>query len=282
MCAACKPTFVQQVNEGAFDWSPDSQALANGELGVRQIFSLSWKICLQDWFKIIVLMALVTIPCHFILMKFDYGEDANFQQMARYFKVNQALETVIGVLASLGIAFIAKRRLAGEEVTFTDSLMHALRRWPAGIWTGFLASFVIGLLTLAFVIPGIMWWVYYGMTATIVSLRDLSGPAALAESKRLVRDRWWRVFGRLIALGAVPTLLAVITGIGMEFLPNDQVFNFASSLLISIPLGFYAVGNAVMFLNLEAITPLPVTPPPLPTPVQEMRPEAPKSTEYDY
>ena len=282
VCAACKPTFVQQVNEGAFDWSPDSRLVEGRELGLKEIFSLSWKVCLQDWFKILVLMALVTIPSHLILLKFDYGEDASIQEISRYFKMNQLLETVVGVFATLGIALIVQRRLSGEDVSLTDAFIHAIRRWLPGIWTGFLSSFVIGLLLLALVVPGIIWWVYYCMIAPIVSLRELSGSRALAESKSLVRGRWWRVFGRILAITAAPSLLAIITGIGMTFLPDDNAFNFASSLFAAIPFGFYAVGITVLFLNLDAITARPVDPAPIATPVGEVPPKASNSPDYDY
>ncbi len=257
ICAACKPTLLRQITEGTLDWTSRLRSMSETELGLGSIFALSWRVFCQDWLKMVVLIAAVAIPMHFILLPFDYGEGAPSREVIRYFKVNQLLENVLGVIAALGIAYIVQERTSGRKASLAGIFSHAMRRWLPGAWTQFLASFAVGLLLLAFIVPGVIFFVYYTFTASVVSLCDLSGSPALDYSKRLVRGRWWRVAGKMLALFAVPALPSAIFAVGIGLLPQTHWLDLLSSFMVAVPFAFSSAGTTVLFLNLDAITDSP-------------------------
>ena len=201
-----------------------------------------------------VLMTAVTVPMHYLLRPFDYAEGASAQQMIRYFKVSQSLEHLLGVIAALGIAYIVRERLEGRPAPLPATIAHSLRRWLPGAWTEFLSALVVGLLTIALIVPGIIWLGYYSFTVAIVSLRDDSGTQALARSKRLVRGRWWKVARTMLALFAVAVVPAVAISAGLSFLPQAPWLDLLSSVLSALPFVFVSTGSTLLFLNLEAIS----------------------------
>jgi hypothetical protein len=69
-----------------------------------------------------------------------------------------------------------------------------------------LMSILVGIITTAgfilFIIPGVLFTVWYAFVMYMVILDKKRGLALLGESKKLSAGRFWRVFGRLV----VPTL----------------------------------------------------------------------------
>ena len=257
ICAACKPAFLRQLKEGTLEWTSRLRMMSETELSLVSIFDLSWKVFCRDWFKMVVLIVAVTIPMHFILMRFDYGESANVREIVRYFRMNQLLENVIGVIGTLGIAYVVQERTSGRRATVAGTFAHAMRRWLPGAWTELVASIAVGLLSLAFIIPGVIWFVYYSFIASVVALRDRSGSRALDYSKRLVRGRWWRVAGKMLALFAVAAVPSIVIAVGIGFLPQAPWLDLLSSVLVAVPFAFSSAGTTVLFLNLDAIADSP-------------------------
>lgn len=76
-----------------------------------------------------------------------------------------------------------------------------------------------GLLVLAgavlLIVPGIWWWVLYGLATPVLVLESAPIRGAFRRSRELVRGVWWRTFG-IFLLG---TLIATITAgiIGLPF-----------------------------------------------------------------
>ncbi len=255
ICAACKPTFVQQLKEGCL--APVPLSLPDGfqerPLGFVELVSLTWALLRRDWFPIGALALLVAVPVNLILLATEPGDEVSLGELGRHVRMVQFLETVIGVLASLGIARIVSERLQGRTTTFGRALLHGLTCWLPGIWTGMLGTIIISLLFLALIVPGVIWMGYYSFATTVVSLRALGGKRALDYSKALVRGRWWAVSGRLIGLVCVSMVPAVAVEIPIAFAPESAALSFVSYMLTDLFYAFVSVGATVLFLNLDAI-----------------------------
>jgi hypothetical protein len=252
VCAVCKPRLVRQLAEGVA--ASDLQLLSENELSVGSILALTWTMFRRDWGKILTLTIVIAIVMHFLALPFEAGEAATLREMARSFRMYMLIEIVIGVVGRLGIAWIVQERIAGREVSFGGAFKHAMNRWGAGAWTEFVANFVIGLMTLAFIVPGVIWLVFYSFTTCAVSLRSCAGDSALRYSKRLVRGRWWRVAGRMLALFAISAVLPIVAGALMVFLPENDGISLVVDLVTEVPFAFFATGVVVVFSNLDAVS----------------------------
>jgi hypothetical protein len=255
ICAACKPTFVQQLKEGVL--APVGEPLPDGfegrTLGMGELIALSWRVVCKDWVAIAGIVLLVAVPINFFLTMMDPGEEPSMHDVGRSFRLQTTLETLVGVLSSLGIAKIVSGRLQGKKVGFLDALLHAVSRWLPAAGTGIIEGFILVFMFLLLIVPGIMWAGYYTFSIPIVSLRACAGKTALDYSKALVKGRWWGVIGRVLGLSLLSMIPVIVIEVGIEVAPKSEVLTYASAVFSDLCFAFTSVGTAVLFLNLDAI-----------------------------
>lgn len=260
VCASCKPTIVQQLLEGCLPTVPAGvhPVENNGELlPFGGLVAVSWKLFRQDWFAILALALLTSVPVNLLLEVLTPSPMADGEsvglEFVRVMKMSSLLETVIGVVSSLGTAFIVSERVAGRRASFGAAIGHALKRWLPGIGTGLLESIIVGCLLLLLVVPGIIWFFFYTFSTCAVALRQRSGTSALAYSKSLVQGRWWAVTTRVLVLTIPPMSAAFVIGLGVAFAPDEPIFSVLSGICTDLFFAYVIVGVVALFLNLEAI-----------------------------
>ena len=111
------------------------------------------------------------------------------------------------------------------------------------IWPMIFTTFLVGLIvlggTLLFIIPGIIFAVWYSFTSYTVIFEGAKGLSALRASKSLVVGRWWPIAWRIL-------LAAVVFG----FL-NSVLSNMLAFLIKLLPLPmFIQSASASVFASL--------------------------------
>jgi hypothetical protein len=256
ICAACKPAFVQQLREGVLQPLPEAlpEGFEERTLGMGELVKVSWRVVRADWMAIAGLVLLVGVPINLLISIFDpSSEEVTLREIGRSFRFQQSLEMFVGVLASLGIARIVSERLQGRKAGFVDGLLHGLRRWLPGVGTGIVEYFILLIMILLLVVPGIIWTGYYVFSIAVVSLRGCAGKGALDYSKALVKGRWWGVVGRILGLTGLSFIPMILIEIGLAFAPTSDALSFISMLLTDVCFAFASVGTTVLFLNLDAV-----------------------------
>ena len=71
------------------------------------------------------------------------------------------------------------------------------------VLTGILVWFVVALGTLLLIIPGVLFYVWFALSAQAIAIEDRRYAGAMGRSRELVSGSWWRVFGILIVIGLV-------------------------------------------------------------------------------
>jgi hypothetical protein len=66
-----------------------------------------------------------------------------------------------------------------------------------------------------FVIPGIIFFVWYNFASYAIILDNKTWASAFAASKSLVVGRWWRIAWRILAVIAVYTIISIIIQSGI-------------------------------------------------------------------
>jgi hypothetical protein len=255
VCATCKPVAVQRLMEGVTVLVPTQ--LPQRELGFAELLTASWRAFRQDWLTICALSLLVAIPINLILAAIAPGNESTFREFVRSSIMAGFLEMLIGIIPGLGIPQIVSERMQGRKVSLGGALAHALRRWLSGVATTFIAYVVIGVLLLAFIVPGIIWLNYYAFVWSVVSLRDRSGTRALAYSKAMVKRRWWAVAGRFLMILLPPLAAVIAIETLLNFVPASRFNNIGSAIINDTLYAFVSVATTVLFLNLEAVGPRP-------------------------
>ncbi len=232
-----------------------------GEIGKREltfgeILSTSWDV-FRNNFKAILLIALIIyIPINILIYMLPteslihgYG---SVEGLWMYLRMVQMAQEFFGVLAIMGIAVVVERYLRGEEVRYDESLNKSFSRWGSMIVTNIIKGIIVMGLTFLFIIPGIIWYVFYTFVAFAVVLRNVGGMQALGYSKNLVKGRWMKVFMITLFLGGARLGLAL----GFDYLttiifPGYSVIYTLSESLVTGLLSYFTVATVVLFLNLD-------------------------------
>ena len=220
--------------------------------GLGKIITVGWRQYRQHFRSILPIFLIVYVPINIGLsfIPVDYlVEQHGLRGFKIYMKVIQLTEFLIGVLATMSLAKLVEASLAGQPVTWQQSLRHALSRWGASVGTGLLASVIILGMCLLLIVPGIIWSLYYALCVYVVTLRGLSGKRALDYSKAIVRGQWWRVFGYLFVIGVLGAMAGIAVAAPFFFTPDNRILDIISDTLTDIVSALFLTMTTVFFLN---------------------------------
>jgi len=210
--------------------------------GIGDLLVEGWAVYKVNIQTILTVVLCVYIPIDLILSFVPQGTQL-------YNLVVRILEFFVGIIATLAIAIITEKTIEGERVSWQEALKFGLSKWTKAIGTGFLSGVRILGFTLLFIIPGVIYSLYYFFWDYVVALRDRSGREALEYSKNLVEGQWWRIFGITLFF----SLVAVALSLGISYLANmisnNQFFSIIPSILIDIISSFLIVMYVLLFLN---------------------------------
>ncbi|HWR02097.1 MAG TPA: hypothetical protein VN371_09560 [Chlorobaculum sp.] len=159
----------------------------------------------------------------------------------------------LSVIPSMAIIKMVESAELGTTMNWQDALRHAVARWSSSILTMLIMMLIVFGLTLLLVVPGIIWEVYYVFAINVVSLRSLSGKAALDYSKRLVKGQWWRVVGYGLAVGIGVVIVQIPVNLIASFLPLSPLAALINAAAGSLVYLFTTIVFTLFFLNLEAM-----------------------------
>lgn len=113
---------------------------------------------------------------------------------------------------------------------------------------------LVAIGTLAFLIPGILVFVYLGLAAPVVEIEHRGVRAALSRSYRLVRGHFWLVLAVLFPIEVVSdTVTGAATHLAHEMLGESLVAEWFTDTATNILLTpFYAVAAVLLALDLIA------------------------------
>lgn len=144
------------------------------------------------------------------------------------------LWVTMALTKNLGALIINKQPLGYKESFSATS--HLI--WPI-IYTSLLVVLIVIGGTILFVIPGIIFSIWYSFTYYSVLFEEKRGVAALSASKSLVSGRWWQIFWRLMAPGVFyavifVVLMSAVTSLLKLAMPQTFAFLIVNGILNSI------------------------------------------------
>ena len=203
-------------------------------LSVGEVLDASFKIVRQSFGTLAGCVLVVAVPLNIVntLITASASDDAfDFDRhqhrgngiLATGTEIAGTLVTTTLTLVLMSLASAACFRAVsgvylGERPTVGDSLRFAMSRLLPVIVLSFL--YVLGLIPafIALIIPGIWLAVAWSVSFPALLSEGIGPVAALGRSFRLVKGRWWPVFGALLVMYL---LVAVISGILGALLGGD-------------------------------------------------------------
>ena len=218
-----------------------------------EIISKAIKIFKENINQILIITLLVYIPINIAL--FYLGEslmnspDITFEQFSNYMEAAGWLENLVWVMATIFVIFIAKQSIDGEQKTFKENLQSTFSKWWVAICANLLYGFWVGLLLLLLIVPGIIFAVYWIFFIYILVLKDISISKTFEYSKKLVKWRWWEIFG----YGLFSFATTFILWIALWFTPyvNTLLWDISTSVIVDLYSLFIVIIFTLKFLNID-------------------------------
>jgi hypothetical protein len=187
------------------------------------------------------------------------------------------LQTLLLLLATAAVVRIGGARYLGSRERAMPALGAAARRFPsllaaqlliglivvaaiavpiviilAGAVLGQDALVLIGFLAFLPVVPLVIFlYIRFAVNVPAIMLEGTGALGSLRRSARLVKGRWWPVFGVLI----VAWIVVGVVGTALGFIPNAVAGFLASEALRAVVTG---IGNSISGLITQPVTALVV------------------------
>ncbi len=150
-----------------------------------------------------------------------------------------------------------------ERIGIGEAFKRARSTVAAWVWITFLTSVIVLGGTLLFIIPGMIFGVWFSLAAIVLVAEGLRGMSALNKSKAYVKGRVGEIFGLLFLFGLlyVPfyVVTAIVSSVASQFGTAGTVLQNIAGLpasLIYIPLLF--AFQFVLYEHLKALEGKPI------------------------
>jgi hypothetical protein len=201
-------------------------------LGIGEILDAGIKLFMRHWRPLVLSVAGLILPVQILSAlvtasvapeQFDLTTDESgvSEGEETEFFVGQGIVALLSGLSILLATAVCFKAVAdaylGAEPDWRHSLRFALRRLGGLIGVAILSALLVGLGTIALIVPGVWLFVAYSVAVPALLLERVGAATALRRSYRLVRGRWWPTFGTLLVgylliavLGAIVTSVVMI------------------------------------------------------------------------
>ncbi|HVY67996.1 MAG TPA: hypothetical protein VHA30_03845, partial [Patescibacteria group bacterium] len=145
-------------------------------------------------------------------------------------------------------------------------IKEAFRRSSHKIDAYFMASILVILATVGgfilFIVPGIIFAVWYSLACYIVIGEDAKPVQALKKSRAYVRGSWWSVFGRLLFLILLYLIIYIPVAIVISIIINasgagketaDTIGQYAGQIVSLLTTPLFAAYGYQVYSNLKAL-----------------------------
>ena len=189
----------------------------NSLISVKELFSRSLSLYM-DKFWVLVKLLSIDVVAFLCVIPFGVGM---VWSISRYhnllalvlfllFCVAIIIASIVVILVQIGMMLAVKE----HNLTIAEYLQRGWTILASFVWVSFLVGIVVAVGFVLFIIPGILFSVWFSLTKYAMVFSGKKGWAAAQESKKLVQGYWWAVFGRFLLLGLVSMIISFIPMIG--------------------------------------------------------------------
>jgi len=216
-------------------------------IGIIDIIKNSVEFYIKNWKKFVIYLPILFIPTLILvglgIFSVNYGFLTESLQITSTILV--VVASIAGVLFNIWVTIALSQTLKNihhnEPVTDWKKTIsdNSYLIWPV-LLTSIMTTFLVVIGSILFLIPGVLFFIWYVFTFHAVIFDNKHGVEALRASKELVVGRWWKIFWRIVIPGlAFGILLAILNNILMfpvnYYLVTDTIpYKIAVSILSAI------------------------------------------------
>jgi len=175
---------------------------------------------------------------------------------------------VIGVITLIALVFIPMVVgyysvifvLRDPEIKAWDAFKKGLRLFWRYLWIIILMTVITTVGYLLFIIPGIIFSIWFTFAMYVLLVENTGGTKALGRSRQLVKGFWWTVFARLLVVAIfsliISFILNLLNSLGGTLGSLGEQSGQAAMVATGVVLSFitFIISLAVNFIVYSVIT----------------------------
>lgn len=150
--------------------------------------------------------------------------------------------------------------LRDPELTAWSAFKKGLKFFWRYLWIIILMTVITLIGYLLFIIPGIIFSIWFTFAMYVLLIENIGGTKALGRSRQLVKGFWWTVFARLLLVAIfsmiISFILNLLTSLGGTLETLGEQSGQAAMIITGIVLSFvtFIISLAVNFIVYAVIT----------------------------
>ncbi len=234
---------------------------------VDEMMNGGWKIFKERFWSLLFLNAipLVTIFVVVGLLAVFY---VKFPEFINGFSFGQMMSwsTIIGIVVPILIAGVIivftslwcnlallREATAPVRIPLKQAFGETRSKIASALWLGILMSIIVGGSAVFFVIPSVIFSVFFFFSAFVLVVQGETGMRALLKSREYIRGYWLRTFGYIL-LFVVITVIANVILKGLEDLFNPLSVLLGMAFQLVFP-AFVVSAMAYLFGRYQQLKP---------------------------
>ena len=193
--------------------------------------SESWRCYWPLLWRLLPIFLIVYIPCSILRTYYStvvLGDAESLAAFAKSYRFDRILDNVIGILAFTPIVLATRDWRNGRMEDWGEYFKQAFKLWGRLFLVNLLTGILLWALAFLLLVPALIGYVYVAFACEAAILLNLSGSAAIRESYRVIKGRWWATVGYgciavliMIGLMVLPVVMTSIAGGIVEVLTED-------------------------------------------------------------
>jgi len=179
---------------------------------VGQVISKSLSIWLRNILFFLIMGILAHAPGLLLQLMFPVVPDPQHPMNGLTAGVPAIINGVLTQLMTAIVTYGVIQQLRGQSIEFNAAFAAGLGRFLPVLLTALCAGILIGLATLAFIIPGIILMMVLWVAVPACVGEKLGVGASLSRSAALTKGYRWQVFGIVLLLSVLSLVAAFALG----------------------------------------------------------------------
>lgn len=223
------------------------------EFSIGEMLSESWRLFVKNIKVFLKLTLCFYLPTSIVLYFISYINMGVTEKLEQGYTLSTGeitlfiitiiinlLVSIFSTLAMFMATFITKDSIDKKPIeSLKFYYKKSLSKFIPFLWTSFILGLALMGSFLLFIIPAIIFGVYWVFVTQSIVLKDKKYTSAMTYSKNIVKGKWWRVFGYCIVFGIIGIV------VGIVLLPVSIISQF-SMMIPFVGFIFGAIGNTVM------------------------------------
>jgi MFS family permease len=234
-------SFAEKQPQDSYEQKNENSIFPKSKEILKQAIAI-YKERFKTFFGINLIASLVSISIIYGMILIGKLIDRDYLALFLFWlTISNLIAIIIIALSQLALAYVIKDY--DEKIGIIEAYKKAFNKATSFLWIMILTSIVTMLGLILFIIPGIIFAVWFSFASYVLITEDLKGVKALSKSKEYVSQNFWKVFSRIFYIFLIYFVIYLIPKLLFDAILKMpliyQIINFGLAAILTPLLVIY-------------------------------------------